>query len=268
MSHPAGSKAVGDPYYGHRDFAKLCARFITHLFESPDTPPTTGSPFDDPPIPLAKFVAYALHRSHTGESTVFAALYLLQRLKFYFPAAIGCDGMAGHRMFLPALRIASQSLAHVDYWVDVSGGIFHRDQVDGADRDLRRFLGNYVAIDPAALREFERRVRRDFAGRGPYPDYTKSQVHASASSEHGRPPAQRQGTSGPGGMIAVHSGGTLGPRTPGLSTSAEAAHVAGIPGMPTDAGKLAHSAGTKRMQRPPTVPQPGAIYARPQAYLW
>ncbi|KAM5542958.1 hypothetical protein V8D89_003342 [Ganoderma adspersum] len=256
MSHPSGRSAVDDSYYGRRDFAKLCARFVTHLFQSPDTPPTTGSPFDDPPIPLAKFIAYALHSSNTSESTVFAALYLLQRLKGRFPAATGCDGMAGHRMFLPALRIVSQSKsrASTDYWVDVGGGLFHRDQVDGAERDLRRFLGGYVEIDPAALREFERRVRRDFAGRGPYPDYLKTQ--ASASSSHGG--SLRQ--------IAVHSGGTLGPRTPGLSTSASTTAVTGMSAMP--AGYPTRSAGTTRMLRPPTVPQPGVIYARPQTYLW
>ncbi|KAM5542963.1 hypothetical protein V8D89_003347 [Ganoderma adspersum] len=264
MSHPSGRNAVGDPYYGRRDFAKLCARFITHLFQSPDTPPTTGSPFDDPPIPLAKFIAYALHRSNTSETTVFSALYLLQRLKGRFPAAIDCDGMAGHRMFLPALRIVSQSQsrASTDYWVDVGGGLFHRDQVDGAERDLRRFLGNYVEIDPAALREFGRRVRRDFAGRGPYPDYTKTRP--SATSSHGGLPCQASTV--PRTQIAVHSGGTLGPHTPGLSTSAATTVVPGIPGM--SAGYPTHSAGTARMHRPPTVPQPGVIYARPQAYLW
>lgn len=167
--------------------------------------------------------------------------------------------MAGHRMFLSALRIVSQSQSRIstDYWVDVGGGLFHRDQVDGAERDLRRFLENYVEIDPAALREFERRVRRDFAGRGPYPDYTKTHASASASSSHGGPSLRQ---------IAVHSGGTLGPHTPGLSTSASTAHVAGMPGM--SAGYPTPVAGTARMQRPPTVPKPGAIYARPQAYLW
>ncbi|KAI1783556.1 hypothetical protein LXA43DRAFT_322659 [Ganoderma leucocontextum] len=257
-SHRAGQSASGDPYYGRRDFAKLCARFITHLFQCPDLPPTTGSPFDDPPIPLAKFIAYALHRSNVNESVVFSALYLLQRLKIRFPAAKDCDGMAGHRMFLPALRMVSQSRSSTDYWVDVGQGLFHREQVEGGERDLRYFLSNYVEIDAAALREFERLVRRDFAGRGPYPNY--AETHTSFSR---RP--QRQATSIPA-PIVVHPGGPLGPHTPGLSASTSTTPVMGMPVTPT--GYPTHGAVTARAQKPPTVPQPGLIYARPQGYLW
>lgn len=249
----------GDPYYGRRDFAKLCARFIRHLFQCPDSPPTTGSPFDDPPIPLAKFIAYALHRSNMSDCMAFSALYLLQRLKIRYPAAKDGDGMAGHRMFLPALRIVSQSRSSTDYWVDAGGGLFHGDQVDGAERDLRYFLSNYVEIDPAALREFERLVRRDFAGRGPYPNY--AETHASLP---GKP--LRQAASVPE-VIAGHSRGTLGPHAPGLSTSASTTQVVGgMPVMPT--GRPTHGAGIARMHKPPTVPQPGVLYAKPQGYLW
>ena len=191
---------------------------------------------------------------------VFSALYLLQRLKNRFPTVRG-DGMAGHRMFLPALRMVSQSRSSTDYWVDVGGGLFHRDQVEGGERDLRHFLSNRVEIDVAAVREFERSVRRDFAGRGPYPNY--AETHASWPFSE-RP--QHQATSPPA-PIVVHPGGTLGPHTPGLSTSASATPVPGMPVMPAGLHPT-HSARAPRMKGPPSVPQPGVAYAKLQGYLW
>ncbi|KAG9096133.1 hypothetical protein FS749_009072 [Ceratobasidium sp. UAMH 11750] len=81
------SSAPADQYYGHEDTAKMCARFITHLFSCPDVPPATSQSAVTPS--LAHFVAYALHRTRLHSSVTFCALYLLSRLKNRFPAARG-----------------------------------------------------------------------------------------------------------------------------------------------------------------------------------
>ncbi|KAI0259463.1 hypothetical protein BC834DRAFT_1035892 [Gloeopeniophorella convolvens] len=56
---------TGDSYYGHEELAEISARFVAHLFASPERPdpipdnkPSTASP----PL-LANFIAYALHRT-------------------------------------------------------------------------------------------------------------------------------------------------------------------------------------------------------------
>ena len=63
-----------DPYYGHEDTAKLCARFVTHLFACLGPPPlsTTVPPALSPPI--ANFIVYALHRTRLHTSVTFVAL--------------------------------------------------------------------------------------------------------------------------------------------------------------------------------------------------
>ena len=98
ISAAARSFAVGpdtkDPYYGHEDTAKLCARFVTHLFACPDLPPLSTTVPPAPSPPLANFIAYALHRTRLHTSVTFAALYLLQRLKARFLTA---RSSSGHR---------------------------------------------------------------------------------------------------------------------------------------------------------------------------
>ncbi|KAI0696661.1 hypothetical protein C8T65DRAFT_832721 [Cerioporus squamosus] len=39
IAHMPTPLQPGDPYYGHEETAKLCARFVTHLFACPDLPP-------------------------------------------------------------------------------------------------------------------------------------------------------------------------------------------------------------------------------------
>ena len=83
-----------DPYYSHEDTAKLCARFVTHLFACPDLPPLSTTVPPAPSPPLANFIAYARHRTRLHTSVTFAALYLLQRLKARFLTA---RSSSGHR---------------------------------------------------------------------------------------------------------------------------------------------------------------------------
>ena len=63
-----------DPYYSHEDTAKLCARFVTHLFACPGPPPLSKTVTHSPSPPLANFIAYALHRTRLHTSVTFVAL--------------------------------------------------------------------------------------------------------------------------------------------------------------------------------------------------
>ncbi|KAI9433920.1 hypothetical protein H4582DRAFT_2060597 [Lactarius indigo] len=88
---PSASQGASgsDPYHGHEHTAKLCGRFVSHLFACPDVPPPPAPPSTTPTPRLDHFIAYALHRTRLHPSVTFAALYLLQRLKARFPAAKG-----------------------------------------------------------------------------------------------------------------------------------------------------------------------------------
>jgi hypothetical protein len=97
-----------DPFYGHEYTSRLCARFITHLFASPEYPPTATHA----QAKLPYFIPYALHRTKLHSSVTFAALILLQRLKARFPTA---RGSSGHRLFISAFMIASKVICDDTY---------------------------------------------------------------------------------------------------------------------------------------------------------
>ncbi|EPQ55085.1 hypothetical protein GLOTRDRAFT_41750, partial [Gloeophyllum trabeum ATCC 11539] len=162
------------PFYGHESTAKLCARFVTHLFACPDYPPpsTTTSP-STPSPPLANFIAYALHRTRLHSSVTFAALYLLQRLKARFPAA---RGSSGHRLFISAFMIASKVICDDTYsnksWCIVGQGMFALREINQMEREMCSYLEWELNVEPSLLKEFEAKVKKDFAGAGPYPTYT------------------------------------------------------------------------------------------------
>src|SRR5258708_9031232 len=91
FSHASQSRCRwSDPYYGHT--AKLCSRFVSHLFTCPEVPPPPAPPSTTQTPRLQHFIAYALHRTPLHASVTFAALYLLQRLKAHFPATKGPSG--------------------------------------------------------------------------------------------------------------------------------------------------------------------------------
>ncbi|KAH9834019.1 cyclin-like protein [Rhodofomes roseus] len=163
---------IPDPYYGHEETAKLCGRFVTHLFACPDLPPLSTANPPAPSPPLALFIAYALHRTRLHTSVTFAALYLLQRLKARFPAA---RGSSGHRLFISAFMIASKVICDDTYsnksWSIVGQGMFALREVNQMEREMCSYLEWQLNIEPGALKEFEAKVRRDFKGQGPYPTY-------------------------------------------------------------------------------------------------
>ncbi|EIW54464.1 uncharacterized protein TRAVEDRAFT_52169 [Trametes versicolor FP-101664 SS1] len=131
---PGAHAAVTDPYYGHEETAKLCSRFVTHLFTCPDLPPLSTSIPPAPSPALGNFIAYALHRTRLHTSVTFAALYLLQRLKARFPAA---RGSSGHRLFISAFMIASKVICDDTYsnksWSIVGQGMFALREINQMD---------------------------------------------------------------------------------------------------------------------------------------
>lgn len=162
-----------DIYYGHEEAAKICARFVSHLFACPDVPPVSSAHPSAPTPPLAAFIAYALHRTRLHTSVTFAALYLLQRLKARFPAA---RGSSGHRLFISAFMLASKVICDDTYsnksWSIVGQGMFALREINQMEREMCSYLEWQLNVDPTQLAEFEVKVRRDFKGPGPYPTYS------------------------------------------------------------------------------------------------
>ncbi|KAK7691759.1 hypothetical protein QCA50_005160 [Cerrena zonata] len=122
--------------------------------------------------PLALFIAYALHRTRLHSSVTFSALFLLQRLKARFPAA---RGSSGHRLFISAFMLASKVMCDDTYsnksWSIVGQGMFALREINQMEREMCSYLEWQLNVDPAHLKEFEQKVRKDFRGSGPYPTY-------------------------------------------------------------------------------------------------
>ncbi|EGO00719.1 hypothetical protein SERLA73DRAFT_178625 [Serpula lacrymans var. lacrymans S7.3] len=170
-SKPASTQPTSrqqDPFYGHEQASRLCARFITHLFACPEYPPSTSGSSTKLPY----FIAYALHRTKLHASVTFAALVLLQRLKARFPTA---RGSSGHRLFVSAFMIASKVICDDTYsnksWSIVAQGMFQLREINQMEREMCQYLDWELNVDPVTLKEFEEMVRKDFAGPGPYPTY-------------------------------------------------------------------------------------------------
>jgi hypothetical protein len=167
---PSSGAGGSDPYHGHEHTAKLCARFVSHLFACPDVPPPPPPPSTTLTPRLDHFIAYALHRTRLHPSVTFAALYLLQRLKARFPAA---KGSSGHRLFISAFMLASKIICDDTYsnksWCIVGQGMFALREINQMEREMCSYLEWQLNVDPSTLRDFQNRVQRDFAGPGPYP---------------------------------------------------------------------------------------------------
>ncbi|KAI0037559.1 hypothetical protein FA95DRAFT_1462545, partial [Auriscalpium vulgare] len=156
----------------HRHVPKLCPRFDVHLFTSPDLPSLPAPPHRRPQPPTGHSIAYALHRTRLHASVTFAALYLLQRLKGRFTAAMG---FSGHRLFISAFMIASKIICDDTYsnksWCMVGQGMFALREINQMEREMCSYPEWQLNADPTTLHDFEIQVRRDFAGPGPYPSH-------------------------------------------------------------------------------------------------
>lgn len=151
----------------------MAAHFVTHLFQCPELPTPSASNPNAPCPPLGLFIAYALHRTRLHASVTFSALFLLQRLKARFPAA---RGSSGHRLFISAFMLASKVMCDDTYsnksWSIVGQGMFALREINQMEREMCSYLEWQLNVDPAHLKEFEQKVRKDFRGPGPYPTYS------------------------------------------------------------------------------------------------
>ena len=123
-----------DPYHGHKHTAKLCGRFVSHLFACPDVPPPLVPSSTTPTPRLHHLIAYALHRTHLHPS-------LLQRFKARLPAA---KGSSGHRLFVSAFMRASKIIRDDMYfnksWCIVGQGMFAFREINQMVREMCSYL--------------------------------------------------------------------------------------------------------------------------------
>ncbi|KAJ3997821.1 hypothetical protein F5050DRAFT_1690190 [Lentinula boryana] len=173
------SSHVKDPFYGYEYIARLCARFITHLFACPEYPPTSTQS----QAKLPHFIAYAFHRTKLHESVTFAALALLQRLKARFPTA---RGSSGHRLFISAFMIASKVICDDTYsnksWSIVAQGMFTLREINQMEREMCNYLDWELTVDNPILANFTTMVKEDFrTSQGPYPTYPLKLVSKRAA---------------------------------------------------------------------------------------
>ena len=167
-----------DPFYGHENTARLCARFIEHLFC--DGQLSTSS---DSNSTFTYFIAHALYRTNFHSSVAFGALVLLQRLKARFPTVFGSSGQ---RLFITAFMIASKVISDDKYsnktWSVVGQSMFQLWDINQMELEMCQYLDWELNFEPVSFKEFEDMVRKDFAGPGPYPTYALPTIFKSASS--------------------------------------------------------------------------------------
>jgi Cyclin, N-terminal domain len=93
-------------------------------------------------------------------SVSFATLYLLQRLKEWFPAA---KGSSGHRLFISAFMIASKIICDDTYsnksWSIVGQGMFALREINQMEQEMCSYLKWQLNVDPSILHDFEAQVR-------------------------------------------------------------------------------------------------------------
>jgi hypothetical protein len=114
-----------DPYYGHEYQARLCARFVRHVFLCPSDSnqnPIPGQKATESTVSLARFIAYAFHRTRLPSSVAYHSLLILARLKSRYPSA-SCA--FGHRLFLTAFMISSKVICDDTYSNKVRGLLPH-----------------------------------------------------------------------------------------------------------------------------------------------
>jgi hypothetical protein len=249
------TSGASDPYHGHESTARLCARFVSHLFACPELPPPPAPPSTTPTPRLDHFIAYALHRTRLHQSVTFAALYLLQRLKARFPAA---KGSSGHRLFISAFMLASKIICDDTYsnksWCIVGQGMFALREINQMEREMCSYLEWQLNVDPTTLRDFQARVQQDFSGPGPYPQVVLPQPAPAPFTHQSTSHLNSSSTSIP----------SFAPRVP-LPKDAPVVPSPSIPTYPSsppDTPEVSHSASTSPAssvspQTPPDAHGPG-----------
>lgn len=173
-----------DPYYGFKDIALICARYICDEFNSIDYIPApepnetidlSASGRNGVPIPatLAHFIAYVIFRTEHEEPVLIYALALLRRLKHHYPA-IRAEG-GGHRLFLPAFMIASKFIIDDPQrtytnksWVEVGQFMFPLRILNQMETTMCSNLEWNYNIPANDLRQFWGQVRSVYRRPPPY----------------------------------------------------------------------------------------------------
>ncbi|KAG9074044.1 hypothetical protein FS749_014439 [Ceratobasidium sp. UAMH 11750] len=182
------SSALADQYYGHEETAKMCARFITHLFSCPDIPPATSQSTVTPS--LAHFVAYALYRTRLHLSVTFCAFYLLSRLKSRFPTVCSASG---HRLYISALILASKMIRDGTYlnktWCAVSRGMFTLREINRMEREMCGYLEWALNVKPEDLHDFEAMIRKEYGSALPMPTLVAAPIPRKPAEPRKQPTA-------------------------------------------------------------------------------
>jgi len=165
-------------YHGQELFAKLAARYVTHLFACPEYPQASCQP----QAKLPYFIAYALHRTKLHSAVTVSALVLLQRLKARFPSA---RGSSGHKLFFAAFMISSKVMCDDTYsnksWCIAAQAMFTLREINQMEREMCQYLDWELTVDRATLFNFETALKNDFQEDGDRPPRNLSLSHCSNS---------------------------------------------------------------------------------------
>jgi hypothetical protein len=189
-SHQMYTTSKSDLSYGHRYMARLCARFITNLFTCPDYP-QSSTPQEELPF----FIARVLDLTKLHHSIIFAALLLLQRRRDRFPTA---HVSSGHHLFISALIVAVKITRDYTFfnglWSIVAHGMFTPCEINNMECEMYSCLEPDLTIDINILADFEKMVKLNFGGGGPYlttgvnPVPSFGHYRSISASAHARPP--------------------------------------------------------------------------------
>ena len=163
--------------------AHMCANFVIHLFQCPDVG-FSGAP----DTRLHSDIAHILDVTpKLAPYSTFHTLYVLQRLR----TRLGDDkgDLDGPTVFLTAYVLAmktshnetdnavfnSDILRHLSARRSLSA-VRSLSDLNNSERWMCRILDFDCNVQPEALAAFEDKVRRDFAGTGPYPEYILPQT--------------------------------------------------------------------------------------------
>lgn len=188
---------------------------------------------------LVEFIAYIVYRTRSPDSFVFAAMYLLERLK----SSLGRTRQTtGHRLFITALLLAWKTISDQLYsnktWASISRGTFTLEVINRMEREMCCYLRWRLHIDGSALSSFEARLRQSPDppdGTAPTANadthcpsrtvkrrkvsYAVPPVTPISSVNGSQPLASSSGSSDFAGFDAAASGGSVGTCVTGLCIS-------------------------------------------------
>ncbi|EJD51419.1 hypothetical protein AURDEDRAFT_31655, partial [Auricularia subglabra TFB-10046 SS5] len=109
---------------------------------------------------LSEFIGYTLHRTRLEPCVTFAALYLLRRLKTFYPEAVS---FAGEKLFLISFIAAQKILIDGPYgnraFATIAQDIMDLKEINTWERELYDDLNWCLAVDPKELETFTRSLR-------------------------------------------------------------------------------------------------------------